>query len=355
VKGLIKRPVWPLLTILALASWAALAQEPGDPSRSIPIGQRYIDTLPKSSYPIPVDRDLFGQGEQATGEYFIEAFPKPSFRVGERCLERLCVIEAHGPTMHPGPMDIVLRDETGAELWRERAWWLRGNQQMRAYWLPVSAAGGGRLEVVQFDEVQASCESRLTEDATGGLFEVTAQPEPLAVDEGFGLLPTWHTLVEEGGQLRIGFAVPVGEQRDIVVRGRLDRIRGGTHAVLQETFATENVGCVGRFSIPCGKLRRGEYELHLSAASADGVIAEHKQQVHIRPRGRTRARFGARYTSLTHPAPVYVNLTETVPWADLWRGMKQRDVVVDFPGRPYRFVFCAAPRMCPAGPFPTRG
>ena len=154
VKGLIKRPVWPLLTILALASWAALAQEPGDPSRSIPIGQRYIDTLPKSSYPIPVDGDLFGQGEEATGEYFIEAFPKPSFRVGERCLERLCVIEAHGPTMHPGPMDIVLRDETGAELWRERAWWLRGNQQMRAYWLPVSAAGGGRLEVVQFDEVQ---------------------------------------------------------------------------------------------------------------------------------------------------------------------------------------------------------
>ena len=343
-------PTW--LVAIALACGYAQAQEQPEPDRSIPIGQRYIDTLPKSSYPIPVDRDLFGQGEQATGEYFIEAFPKPSFRVGERCLERLCVIEAHGPTMHPGPMDIVLRDETGAELWRERAWWLRGNQQMRAYWLPVSAAGGDRFEVVQFGEVQASRESRVTEDAIGGLFEVTAQPEPLAVDEGFGLLPTWHTLVEEGGQLRIGFAVPVGEQRDIVVRGRLDRTRGGTHAVLQETFATENVGCVGRFSIPCGKLRRGEYVLHLSAASADRVIAEHKQQVHIRL-GRRTPRFGARYTSLSHPAPVYVNLAETVPWADLWRGMKQHDVVVDFPGQPYRFVFWRGTSYVPCWAFPN--
>jgi hypothetical protein len=50
---------------------------------------------------------------------------------------------------------------------------------------------------------------------------------------------------------------------------------------------------------------------------------------------------------------VYVNLTETVPWADLWRGMKQHDVVVDFPGRPYRFVFWRGTSYVPCWAFPN--
>jgi hypothetical protein len=35
---------------------------------------------------------------------------------------------------------------------------------------------------------------------------------------------------------------------------------------------------------------------------------------------------------------VHINYAETMPWDVVWQGKKKRDVVVDFPGQPHRFV-----------------
>ncbi len=85
-----------LVVPLTLLATLAFAQ---DSDRSVPIGQRYIDTLPRSGSPRLVEGEWPGSSALPTGEWAIAVHLKPSFRVGVAGMERLVVVEASGPVM----------------------------------------------------------------------------------------------------------------------------------------------------------------------------------------------------------------------------------------------------------------
>lgn len=341
------RPV--MLLAVLVTTGAALAQDEG---RTIPIGQRHIDTLPKSGYPRPVEGEYPGWADRPTGEWGIAVHLKPGFRVGTACLERLVVVEAHGPAMHPGPAKLELVDASGDVIWSRRVWWLRGNQQMRAYWWPVTAAEPCLAQIVTDRKVQVRCEVAPSAGAPAAAFEVTADPEPVAVDEGLGLAPWSLTLLREGGTLWVGAAVPSGQAPPVTVRARLIAADGRElRSALRELPPAEGP-CALRFAIPCAGLSAGEYTLALSAAADGCTRAAHAQQVRICPE-RAAPRFGASYTMLSHPAPVYVGVDQTARWEDLWAGSDLRDVVVSFPDRPQRFVFWRGTSYVPCWALPN--
>ena len=63
--------------------------------------------------------------------------------------------------------------------------------------------------------------------------------------------------------------------------------------------------------------------------------------------------FGARYTDLSYPAPVYVSRTDTLPWEALWKCNDLRDLVVSFDNSEARFVFWRGTSYVPCWAFNT--
>jgi hypothetical protein len=98
-------------------------------------------------------------------------------------------------------------------------------------------------------------------------------------------------------------------------------------------------------------MRPGVYELAASAQVGGKPAAERRYRLHILQTVRVPDHFGARYTSLAYDGPVYINYAETMPWQRVWRGEKQRDVVVDFPGQPFRFVLWRGASYVPCWAF----
>lgn len=297
------------------------------------IGTRHIDTLPKTEYPRAKDERLWSEPELGDDEFLLALHPKDTFRAGSESLERLCVVEVQGPVQHPGRLSLVLTDADGREAWRESITWVSFNPRMRPYWLPV-CRGTLSLRLHGADgDAKVTCAADLADGAPQGLFEVEVPDEPLAVDEGYALLPAWESLVRQGETVRVRCALPLDSDGRLIVTGQ-----AGGRQVLRDALTVADDKRALTWAIDSRAWSRGTHELSLRATLNGKVVATRTHEIHVVQGASPPERFGARYCSLRHTGPVYINYAETMPWNLVWRGKRKRDVVVDFPGRPYRFV-----------------
>ncbi|MFQ5809965.1 MAG: hypothetical protein ACE5JM_10135, partial [Armatimonadota bacterium] len=274
------------------------------------IGTRHIDTLPKTEYPRAADERLWSEPELAEDEYRLALHLKDTFRVGEWALERLCIVEVQGPVQHPGRLSLALADAAGTELWRESTDWVSFNPRMRAYWLPVCGETAS-LGLYGADEhAKATCAPELGDGAPEALFEVVVPDAPLAVDEGYALLPAWESLVRRGGGVRVRVGLPADDEGRLMVTGRL-----AGRNVLREAVTVAGDRCTFEWPIDAGGRAPGHYELSLRAVLDGRVVATTEHGVRVVAGASAPQRFGARYRSLQYTAPVHINYAETMPWA----------------------------------------
>ncbi|MGD8238439.1 MAG: hypothetical protein PVH68_07810, partial [Armatimonadota bacterium] len=315
--------------------WGEAEDEQTQPTTSpySVIGTRHIDTLPKTEYPRAAHERLWAEPELEGDEYRLALHLKDAFRAGQRALQRLCIVEVQGPVQHPGRLILALADAAETEVWRESVEWVSFNPRMRAYWLPVLGEVG-RLALRDADgDEESGHAAALGDGAPEALFEVVVPDEPLAVDEGYALLPAWESLVRPGGSLRVRVALPADAEGRLIVTGRL-----AGRDVLREAVTVARERHAFEWPMDVGGRGPGHYELALRAVLDGRITATRKHGVRVVAGASAPRRFGARYRSLRHTAPVHINYAETMPWDVVWQGKKKRDVVVDFPGQPHRFV-----------------
>ena len=309
-------------------------QRPGAPGTRI--GERYIDTLPKSEY--ARDPDETSWQTPAPGEPAVDVHPKGTFRVGEAGLERLVVIvAASGTERRVRDAELLLIDAEGETQWSQRAAWLGPTAQMRAVWLPV-LAGGARLAARWGGREQAAAPAALAGGAPRARVEVAAPDEPHPNDHGWGLLPAWRVLVREGEPFEIAVGTAGGLAGELQITATL-RGAPGVAELVEERVTLAGEAFAQTYVIPLEDTPVGEYGLQATVSLAGEELVRQGWEVQVCRAGEGARPFGARYADLRYPAPVHVNLAETLPWDVLWHGRDKRDVVIDFPGRWEKFTF----------------
>ncbi|MFQ6097209.1 MAG: hypothetical protein ACE5O2_05725 [Armatimonadota bacterium] len=332
---------------------------------------RNIDALPRSEYPRGPHEDDWGL-TVAERTPAITLHMKTTFRAGTEGMERLCVIEAQGDKRDAWDAVVLLRDADGRELWRRPAPWLGPGGRFRAFWLPVRLQRGQQsqpepqatqsqpswyqpldapavrpppesgdvLELRIAGQMRAWCSAELGKWAPRVIVEARSIREPNAIDQGWGLMPASQLLASRNGTLEIVAATAEGLEQPLRVQARIAAAEGGaqTTSILDERMSASAHAQTRRWTVACDGLQPGIYDLTLTAHAGGEQAAKRAYRLHVLRALRVPTEFGARYTSLSYDGPVYVNYAESMPWDRVWRGRKQRDVVVEFPGKPFRFV-----------------
>lgn len=327
------------VALLLVCVWA-VAQVQEVPQYYPTYGTREIDKLPRSNYAEGLwsDGGWYRYAQVAESPRFAIHL-KPSFRVGDGGLERLCVIEAGAPGHRARAS--VRYDVVGWN-WYQDIDWLAPKVQYRPCWLPVTT-GATRATLLRDGASLGSCTVSTAEGAPWGLFEVAVRGEPPHVDHGYALLPASWVVAEQGQSVCVAFAARDGLAAAALIEADLRGSQG--EPVPLPGAVTERGGSLDTAGLP-----PGQYALSLRAelAGADTVRSDWRVVVveERRPPG-----FGAHYTDLRYMDPVYVSRTETKPWDALWEGSSLQDLVVTFPGTDARYVFWRGTSYVPCWAF----
>jgi hypothetical protein len=313
-------------------------------------GNRPIDKLPKSRYARPESALEFGEPEcPAEGELRLHL--KEAFRVGPAGIERLCVVEAREPLVNHGDLVLCLRLPDGTTAWEAPADWLGSNRRLRAFWLPVRRGVAASLALRTGEAILTEVPAPLAEGAPVVLFRVAAPAAgPLAVDAGLALLPAHHTVVTRGAPALVEVATAGGsaEPLEVVVSAV------GTSAPAQPlsrlAIAPAEPPVARRLEVATAGIPGAAVALRAVASCAGQTVAQQAFVVHLAD-PLPEAAFGARTTDLRYLEPVKDGEQER-SWDDLWRNSDRRDVVVSFPGRPYRLVFWRGTSYVPCWTLP---
>ncbi len=223
---------------------------------------------------------------------------------------------------------------------------------MRPYWWPVTLEEPCQAQLVTEATVRAQCSAELGSTSPGAVIEVTADPEPVAVDEGLGMHPHSMVLVREGGHLRVSGAVAFGYEDDIDVRAVVTDAGDEELLAQAATFSPRAGPSAASVSVDCNGLAPGDYDLAVQVGPMFKLREHFEYTLRICPEPEP-VRFGAQYSSLAHPAPVYTSIDQTTGWDNLWGESPLRDVVVSFPDRDQRFVFWRGTSYVPCWALPN--
>ena len=315
-------------------------------------GNRPIDSLPKSNYAQSEDiREWNEPGPPV--DFEVSLHLKGLFRVGRRGIERLCVVEARRPEHAPTEgASLLLRRPDGRVLWRGNADWLGTNQRMRPYWLPVDARTPCRLMLTVGRRTRVDVEAQIGLDAPHGLISTIPSRQPLAVDAGFALLADSAVLVQQGAPVAVdvGLALPTGLRGSIRATARTVGDGGGGRLLGSTTVPVREGRGRARLKVNTDRVHDPRTQVEVVVVAGDATIASRRLEVHLVKPPPPPA-FGADYTDLKYPGPVRDGDVER-SWDSIWGGQDLRDVVVSFPGEPYRMVFWRGANYVPCWTLP---
>jgi hypothetical protein len=326
--ALLLASVWP--------SGLTQAQVPDDDTWMPTFGSRPIDKLPKSGYAEPEDYRAWNEPDPPT-DYELLCHPKGLFRVGEAGVERLCIIEARRPEDEVGPVSLALHAADGSVRWRAEADWLGTNQRMRPYWLPISVEGTQRLRLAREARTRADVPIALADEAPAVKLDLVAPREPLAVDLGLALLPDSELVAKRGTRIDLRVGVAEGVGLPVVVELAVESRTGVAAYTDSLEIDAGRAGRTGQMTIDTARLPASDASISVKATAEADVLAEERYLLRLVDRAPDPS-FGAEYMRLRYTQPVRDGDEERT-WDEIWDNSDLRDVVVRFPGQPYRMVF----------------
>jgi len=336
--------------LLAVAVRGGGQDNPGPAAPAYTYGNRPIDLLPKSHYAQPESTPDLGEADgPVQGELRLHL--KQAFRVGTAGIERLCVIEARQPAELPGAAGLRLRLADGTVPWEQPADWMGANRRLRAAWLPVRRGPPATLGLTDGDRGLLQAPAPLADDAPVVLARLVAPADaPLAVDAGYALVPGDSVIMPRGApaDLDVASVGGFGGPLRIDVQDATDAAAPRT--VQQIEFGSGGPPYVRRIQVPTTGVRGPRLLLHLKALCTGQVVAEQTLSLFLADRP-PEASFGARTADLRYAEPVKDGDSER-PWDQLWGGSGLRDVVVSFPGKPYRLVLWRGTSYVPCWALP---
>lgn len=315
-------------------------------------GNRPIDRLPKSNYAQPEDARAWDE-PGPPDDFELVLHLKDMFRVGANGIERLCVVEARRPERAPaGGASLFLRRADARVLWKADAGWLGTNQRMRPYWLPVDAGASCRLALTAGRRTRADVEAPVALRAPPGLISTIPSRQPLAVDAGLALTSDSTVVAHRGGPLtvEVGVALPEGGRGAVRATARTVGHPGGGR-VLGSAEIPVREGC-GRalLTVATEEVDARQIALDVVITAGDSTVASRRLDVRL-VEPSPAAPFGAAYADLRYLDPVRDGDSER-SWDSIWGERDLRDVVVSFPGEPYRMVFWRGANYVPCWTLP---
>lgn len=317
----------PITSAAAIVGVVLSLMPVGAQQSSYTYGNRPIDLLPKSTHARPEDYLDWEHPASADG-WELAVHPKDTFRVGEQGIERLCVVEARGIADLGDAALFTLATPTGDVIHSTPADWVGRYPRMRSYWLPV--LDGARTRVGLRDASGALAETlvAMSHGAPRVLYSLEPeQPAPEA-DAGVALLPADSCAAVRGSMVSLRIGVCRGRRTPVrvsLVGGALDTLLGTC------TLDPANGQLTGSI-----RFRAEAEPSPMSVVAMDmGEMIMQAFHIHL---ADPPLEFGAREADLRYTLPV-VDGDATRSWDELWGDSEKRDVVVSFPGQPYRMVF----------------
>ena len=340
-----------LCAALTLAAfWARGQDEPAAASPAYTYGNRPIDQLPKSHLAQPETTPDLGE-DAGPPEGELRLHLKDAFRVGRSGIERLCVIEARQAAGRHGEAVFRLRGSDGAGLWQERADWLGTNRRLRARWLPVRRGDSATLRLDLGGESRLEVAAPLADQAPSVLGEFATTPDtPLAVDCGLALLPRSHVAHLRGTVLHVDIASAGGFAAPLELRVHRGTDPSPANLLCRAEIAPGALPGRRRLAVPTLGVTGATLDLSVLAASLGETVARQTFVAHLVDRPGDLP-FGARPADLRYLLPVQDGAA-TRSWEELWSASPKRDVVVSFPGRPYRLVLWRGTSYAPCWALP---
>ncbi len=292
--------------------------------------------LPDNQNVFVVGISLGPGGEERRIQTYIKDAYFPS---KETDIDRLVLLEIVEPESNSTLR--LLSDDDWKHEYREMATFdLKPGIQSIPVWLPIM-----KRRTYYFDigdkHLTSLDETNLFENAPATLIELEATRPVHPADADLGMAPAWQVPALPDTDLRIKAYIPDGPTDRINIRAVVTPEKGsGTCKTFDEPAETRTSSPASiTKTFDLGELTPGEYRVSIDILVNDMPYGSRSFLLTLVDSARVERPFGARETDLQYNGPVWTNWDEAITYEEAWEGFTNKDIVIDFPNTPYRYVF----------------
>lgn len=273
--------------------------------------------------------------ERAVITHMKDAF----FPSAEAGVDRLVLLEVWEPS-GGAQLELLAQDNASGQRQQRAVWTVPEGTTSLPVWLPL-VRGRSYFFAVAGHDLACLDETNLFSGAPEALLRLEATRPAHPADAEFGMAPAWHIVAQPESELEVALHLPWVPARYMTLRvGIAPRGRSSPCAPMERRVALPAGSPAShreRFPLPSAE--PGDYAVSAALLVGEYALAQAHALLTIAPPSALNRPFGARETWLRFEGPVWTNWDEAVSYGEAWAGSAEPDIVVDFPGQPYRYVF----------------
>jgi len=288
----------------------------------------------KNIYVVALTQGPAGE-EQRLQTYVKDAF----FPSKEKGIDRLVLLEVVEPESNR--VLTVKVDDGWTGIYRPMVTHkLKSGTQSIPVWLPLV-----KRRTYAFDINGATLtyldETNLFFNAPKALLEIEASHPAHPADADLGMAPAWQRPVLPETTLTVHLYIPDAPADEMELVAVLTPLDNPGVSMLTRTNLATKTTCPATLAVSLStpEWQAGDYTLSVCLKVSDMPYADRTFTVTVVPTSSANRAFGARETELSYYGPVWTNWDQSITFDEAWNGFTNKDIVIDFPGKPYRYVF----------------
>lgn len=294
-------------------------------------------TLPENPNVYVIAATLGPAGEERRLQTFVkEAF----FPSHEKGIDRLVLLQIVEPQSN-AQLQVLADDGWSGNFRVIDTHDLKAGMQSVPIRLPL---GRGRTYALEINgkEYGYLDETNLMVNAPEALIRVRATRPAHPADADLGMAPAWQITALPDTAFQVDIHIPEAPSDTMdfsAVISSTDTPDGGCR-ILSAPLQT-TVGRPDSLSVKLEpeSLPPGRYDMACTLRVDSMPWEQTHYQVTVIPEAQANRPFGARVTNLGYAGPVWTNWDKAISWEQAWQDFEGQDIVIDFPGQPYRYVF----------------
>jgi hypothetical protein len=293
-------------------------------------------TLPENPSIYVVAMTLGPAGEERLIQTYVKDAFFPSQEEGIDRLVLCRVIEPEATnTLH-----ILGEDNWDGNLYPFQSIALEEGVQSIPIWLPIKRRRTYYFEIGT-NQLTSLDQTNLFLNAPRALIKATATQPVHPADADLGMAPAWQLVATPDTAIHIDVHIADGPSDSLTLRAALTELNDGGFCATVSTdlTLTETAPATRTVLFEPEALAPGAYALDVTLLVHGLPYAQKHFELTVIDDAKTRRPFGARETDLGYHGPVWTNWDEAISYDEAWEGFNRKDIVIDFPDTPYRYVF----------------